>query len=171
MGQELSATPLQVLAAHAILANGGQRISPHLLLDVGGAPPPRQVLVSRVVEESSARWLVQGPMVEVVKRGTGKQARLPDAAVFGKTGTAQKASADGAGYSNRNLSSFIGGAPAENPRLLVLISVDDPRGADQFGGSVAAPYVAAILKKGLAIYRPAPQGAAIQLTVEPVETE
>ncbi|SFJ17343.1 peptidoglycan D,D-transpeptidase FtsI family protein [Planctomicrobium piriforme] len=173
MGQELAATPLQVLAAHAILANGGQRISPHLLLRTNGDRPiPRQVIVSRVVSADSANWLVTGPMVEVVQRGTGKLAKIPDVTVFGKTGTAQKAHNDERGYSSsRNLSSFVGGASAENPRLLVLVSVDEPQGADQFGGSVAAPYVAAILKTGLAVVGNKPQTAPVTLSAKPEAVE
>lgn len=171
MGQEIAATPLQVIAAHAILANRGARVSPHLLLTTAdGLPVPRQVLMTPVVSASSADWVVQGPLVEVVQRGTGKQARLAEVAVFGKTGTAQKAKEHGAGYStSRHLSSFVGGAPAEHPRLLVLVSVDEPRGAEQFGGSVAAPFVAAILKKGLSLLGPEPQQQApvVRLAEQP----
>ncbi|WP_437229042.1 peptidoglycan D,D-transpeptidase FtsI family protein [Planctomicrobium sp. SH661] len=153
MGQELAATPMQMITAHATLANQGVRVSPHLVLkSLNDSPQARQVLVSRVLGADAASWVVQGPMLEVVQRGTGKLAQLPDVDVFGKTGTAQKQATDGKGYSStRNFSSFIGGASADDPQLLVLVSVDEPRGTDQFGGSVAAPFVAAILKQGMAI--------------------
>jgi cell division protein FtsI/penicillin-binding protein 2 len=126
------------------------------------------VIVSQIVNSEIADWVVQGPMVEVVERGTGKQARLAGTTVFGKTGTAQKARSGKPGYSTeRHLSSFVGGANANDPRLLVLVSVDEPQGADQYGGSVAAPYVAAILKQGLLI-EPLPSGPSpVKLASEP----
>jgi cell division protein FtsI/penicillin-binding protein 2 len=169
MGQELSCTPLQLIAAHAILANHGQRISPHLWLSsLSSKETARPVIVSQIVNSEIADWVVQGPMVEVVERGTGKQARLAGTTVFGKTGTAQKARSGKPGYSTeRHLSSFVGGANANDPRLLVLVSVDEPQGADQYGGSVAAPYVAAILKQGLLI-EPLPSGPSpVKLASEP----
>jgi cell division protein FtsI/penicillin-binding protein 2 len=152
MGQELAATPLQVLAAHAVLANHGRRITPHLLLTTTpGTAPGRKVVVSQVVSPESADWLVQGPLLDVVQKGTGNKARLPGIEVFGKTGTAQKANVDDEGYSSgRHFSSFVCGAPADDPRLLVLVSVDEPEGDDQFGGIVAAPFAAAILEQALA---------------------
>jgi|GEM_PF-268004 len=170
MGHEISATPMQMLAAHAVLANRGQRVSPHLLLKtMPAASGPRPAVVSRVVEAEPCDWLVQGPLVDVVEHGTGRLAKLPGETVFGKTGTAQKTLQDEQGYSSsRHVSSFIGGIPAGDPRLLVLISVDEPQGADQFGGSVAAPYVAAILKAGLTLLDQAePAPAPVQLVVDP----
>jgi cell division protein FtsI/penicillin-binding protein 2 len=167
MGQELSCTPMQLIAAHAILANHGQRISPHLWLEtLGEQELLRPVIVSQIVRPEVADWVVRGPLVDVVERGTGKQARLPGRTVFGKTGTAQKANTEG--YSSeRHLSSFIGGANAEDPQLLVLVSVDEPQGADQFGGSVAAPYVAAILKAGLDIDAVPSGPSPVRLAREP----
>ncbi|MCA9000247.1 MAG: penicillin-binding protein 2, partial [Planctomycetaceae bacterium] len=150
MGHELAVTPLQMIAAHAVLANGGRKISPHLLMMTDSREPEaRQVVVSRVVREEVADWVVREPMAAVVQRGTGKQARLEGITVFGKTGTAQKTDPENGGYvSDRHISSFVCGAPAENPRLLVLVMVDEPQG-QQYGGSVAAPTAARILKRGL----------------------
>ncbi|WP_437188234.1 peptidoglycan D,D-transpeptidase FtsI family protein [Planctomicrobium sp. SH668] len=171
MGQELAATPLQILVAHSVLANHGLRVSPHLILDVTtkvGSPRPTNVLMNRIVGSESADWVVQGPMLEIVERGTGKQAYVSGRDIFGKTGTAQKLAEDGQSYSQtRNFSSFVGGADADAPRLMVLVSVDEPRGTDQFGGSVAAPYVAEILKSGMEIVQKekvrSPEKAASEL--------
>ena len=90
-------------------------------------------------------------MTEVIKRGTGKKARLDDYTVFGKTGTAQKRDPLTGTYSNRrHVSSFVGGAPAANPRVLVLVMVDEPAtGGEHFGGDIAAPPAREILHKAL----------------------
>lgn len=152
MGQELSATPLQVIAAHAVLANRGLRITPHLVLDTAGASHASDVVSSRIVTEETARWLVAGPLAEVVSRGTGQRARLEGVRVFGKSGTAQKFDPATGRYSaTRHVSSFVCGAPADDPRVLVLVSVNEPTaGGSDFGGIVAAPVAADILRAALA---------------------
>ena len=90
-------------------------------------------------------------MTEVVKRGTGRKAKLSDYTVFGKTGTAQKRDPATGLYSNQlHVSSFVGGAPAANPRVLVLVMVDEPATAgEHFGGDIAAPPAREILQKAL----------------------
>lgn len=152
MGHELAATPLQMIAAHAVLANGGRRVSPHLLMMTSDrSPQTKQVVVSQVVSRETAEWMVREPMAQVVQRGTGRQARLDGVTVFGKTGTAQKTDPVTGGYAaDRHVSSFVCGAPAEDPQILVLVVVDEPQG-EQYGGSVAAPSAARILQHGLRI--------------------
>jgi cell division protein FtsI/penicillin-binding protein 2 len=85
-------------------------------------------------------------MVEVITRGTGQKAKLKGYTVFGKTGTAQKLD-DHGGYSHtRHIGSFVCGAPARDPRAIVLVAVDEPtKGGSQFGGIVAAPAAADML--------------------------
>ncbi|REJ84432.1 MAG: penicillin-binding protein 2 [Planctomycetota bacterium] len=155
MGQELSATPLQVVTAHAVLANGGRMITPHLFASGRHpAPSPRNVVTSRVIGEEAANWVVRVPLVQVVERGTGRKAALEDFQVFGKSGTAQKFDAATGQYSHtRHVCSFVCGAPADDPRLLVLVTVDEPTvGGPHFGGTVAAPAAAQILRRAL-LYR------------------
>lgn len=157
MGQELSVTPLQLLTAHAVLANGGRLIRPTLvnrspdLLVPGG----KENLVasgldieSNLLRPETARWLVQEPMRQVVERGTGKGARIPGFSMFGKTGTAQKLDAETGTYSDKAwVVSFVCGAPAENPRVLVLVMVDEPTAPGiHYGGTVAAPTAAKIVQ-------------------------
>ena len=145
MGQEVSATPLQILAAHAALANGGCWKTPHLLLKGRPSLSRDAARASQeavdVVSAETAHWLVQGPLTAVVDHGTGTKAKRPNIHVFGKTGTAQKIDPETKEYSHsRYVSSFVCGAPAEHPEALLLISVDEPtQGASQFGGAVAAP--------------------------------
>jgi cell division protein FtsI/penicillin-binding protein 2 len=92
-------------------------------------------------------------MVAVVNEGTGKSAKLEKWQVFGKTGTAQLAESNERGYSERDyIASFVAGAPAEDPQVIVLVSICKPKvslGKGYTGGTVAAPVAAKILEKTL----------------------
>jgi cell division protein FtsI (penicillin-binding protein 3) len=164
MGQELAVTPLQMICAHSALANNGTLISPKLVLRTLAATAGNQTelslaipVVSRATDYTSARWLVQGPMVEVVRRGTGTRANLRGYSVFGKTGTAQKLDRQTGGYSaDKYVGSFLCGAPASAPRVLVLVVVDEPSTGSHYGGTVAAPAAAEILRQTLAHLRVPP---------------
>ncbi len=161
MGQEIAATPLQMIAAHAALANGGLLITPHLVLrDRGKASnrEPTGVLATKILDPSTARWMVTGPMVEVVRRGTARKAAIDGLTVFAKTGTAQKYDpATGAYSTDRYVTSCLCGAPADAPRLLVLVTVDEPTSKDApFGGKVAAPAASDILRRALDALRSPP---------------
>lgn len=149
MGQELSTTPLQLIAAYGALVNGGKWIAPHLVLGSEEAEASR--IVSDVISPEISQWLVQEALTEVVTKGTGRKAKLNGYEVFGKTGTAQKLDPVTGTYSHEKyMSSFICGAPAQNPRVLVLVSVDEPSlGSDRYGGTVAAPAATAILEHAL----------------------
>ena len=148
MGQEIATTPLQVAAAHAALANHGTYLSPHLLLQIEGEGVEKPTIIGRdIVSRGTADWLVTHPMTEVVTRGTGKKAQIPGYTVFGKTGTAQKLESNGTYSHSRHIGSFACGAPANDPKAIVLIAVDEPTaGPSTFGGVVAAPAAADILK-------------------------
>ena len=162
MGQELAVTPLQLITAHAALANGGRLVRPHLLRDAGaqsGIASPSPLYTVNTVEATAqvetsildghvCDWLVQHPMQQVVDRGTGKSARIKGLNIFGKTGTAQKMDPQTGTYSDKAwVLSFVCGAPAEQPRVLVLVMVDEPRTAGtHYGGTVAAPTAARILE-------------------------
>lgn len=154
MGQEVSATPLQVLVSLATLANGGRAITPHLLRSTTGTEPlARNIITKQLVGETTAAWIVQTALVGVVERGTGQNARIKGLSVFGKSGTAQKFDAATGQYSqSRYVSSFACGAPADAPRAVVLVSINEPTaGPSYYGGTVAAPTAAAILQKALSI--------------------
>ena len=145
-GQGLTATPLQVVAAMGAIANGGTLMRPMLVrrvldpsdgsvLDQGSPTPVRRV-VSATTAATMTRWLIG--VVEDAD-GTGKRARPEGWRVAGKTGTAQKPDPVSGGYSaDRNFSSFVGFAPAESPRVVIGIFIDEPKG-ETYGGEVAAP--------------------------------
>lgn len=162
MGQELAVTPIQLIAAHAALANGGRLVRPHLLLEsadrLSSSPLAAVETVqatapveSTVLHRRIAEWIVQHPMKQVVERGTGRAARKDRLSLFGKTGTAQKVDEATGGYSDsRHVCSFVCGAPAESPEVLVLVMVDEPTaGSGHYGGTVAAPAAADILESSL----------------------
>jgi cell division protein FtsI (penicillin-binding protein 3) len=89
-------------------------------------------------------------LIKVVTEGTGKNANLLEYDVAGKTGTSQKAGVEGKWYSHQKyVGSFIAYAPAEQPRLCVLVMINEPKNGAYYGGTVAAPVVGEILKRSL----------------------
>jgi cell division protein FtsI/penicillin-binding protein 2 len=153
MGQELAVTPLQLLTAHAALANGGQlrrptllrrSLQPELATADTATVAAGEAVDSLLLSRETAEWLVREPMRQVVERGTAKAARLPGISLFGKTGTAQKLDPETGTYSDRAwVVSFVCGAPAEAPRVVVLVMVDEPTAPGiHYGGTVAAPTAA-----------------------------
>lgn len=155
MGQELAVTPLQLITAHAAIANGGKLIRPRLVRSNDGDSvnlvAPTVDVETPLLSSDHCNWLVQHPMKGVVERGTGKSAKTPGISMFGKTGTAQKLDPDTGTYSDHAwVLSFLCGAPAENPEVLVLVMVDEPsENGVQYGGTVAAPAAAKILQSTL----------------------
>ena len=146
MGHGVAVTAVQMAAAYATVANGGVWLQPHVVDRVGSSTRPavaaRRVLAPRVAHQ------VMAMMRDVVVEGTGQEAALPGYQVAGKTGTAAKPDPSG-GYSKTDyVASFAGVVPATNPRLVVLVTVDEPRGAI-WGGVVAAPAFAEIARFGL----------------------
>ena len=158
MGHEIATTPLQLITAHAALANGGELVRPRIVLqDQQDANYAVSRMTTPTVSRETARWIIEHPMQEVVVRGTGKKARIPGYHVFGKTGTAQCLSADGGYVHGKYISSFVCGAPVESPRLLTLVVVNQSSvGGETFGGKVAAPAAANILRKSLVYLRISP---------------
>ena len=132
-GQGITVTPVQLVAAMATFANGGRRVTPRLHAVDPREPlePGPQVVSPRTADAVLAMLRI------VVTEGTGSLAALPNAPVAGKTGTAQKVK-DG-GYSQKDyIASFVGIAPAVNPRFVIGVFIDEPQGAHT-GGLVAAP--------------------------------
>ena len=158
MGHEVATTPLQLITAHAALANGGQLVRPRIVLpDQQDSTARLKAITEPTVASETARWIIEHPMQEVVTRGTGKKARIPGYHVFGKTGTAQCLSPDGGYVHGKYISSFVCGAPAESPRLLALVVVNQSSvGGETFGGKVAAPAAANILRQSLVYLRISP---------------
>jgi len=141
IGQGISVTAIQLASVYGAIANGGLWIQPHLVDHVQGvelpAPKTRRILPRTVDRE------LLGMLKGVVSdAGTGAAAEIPGYTVAGKTGTAQKPGPHGY-IPGAYVATFIGMVPARNPRVVVLVTVDDPRGA-YYGGVVAAPAFAQI---------------------------
>ncbi|MBS0260401.1 MAG: penicillin-binding protein 2 [Planctomycetes bacterium] len=172
MGQELAATPLQIITAFAALANGGTLMTPRLIVhDDDEANRSHVRLVSRVVDAQAADWVRREALAAVVTRGTGKKAAISGYEIFGKTGTAQKQDPKTGLYSRElHMSSFVCGGPVDNPRALVLISVDQPSvsvAGEHFGGSVAAPAAGELLHHCLTRLKVPPNGKLIRSALLP----
>jgi cell division protein FtsI/penicillin-binding protein 2 len=146
IGHGVAVTPVQMAAAYAAVANNGVWLEPHLVDRVGAdqrpAVPARRILTRGVARQ------VMAMMRDVVIEGTGTAAALPGYQVAGKTGTAAKPDPDGGYSTSRYVASFVGVVPATNPRLVVLVTVDEP-GSAIWGGVVAAPAFAEIARFGL----------------------
>jgi cell division protein FtsI (penicillin-binding protein 3) len=138
-GQGVSVTPLQLSRALAGIANGGEMPTPHFLLEVPGSKyPPRAWPLKRAISAETAQQ-VNTMLEQVVTDGTGTEAAVRGYSVAGKTGTAQKAVPGGRGYSGgKYVGSFIGYLPSQDPRVLVCVTIDEPRNG-YYGGTVAAP--------------------------------
>ena len=141
IGQGISVTAIQLASVYGAIANGGVWIQPHLVDHVQGerAPAPRR---RRILSPSVNRTLLQMLKGVVSEGGTAQLAEIPGYTVAGKTGTAQVPGPRG--YEpGKYVATFVGVVPARDPRLVVLVSVDQPHGAI-FGGVVAAPAFAQI---------------------------
>jgi cell division protein FtsI (penicillin-binding protein 3) len=135
IGLGIAVTPMQMAAAYSAVANGGFRATPHLVEKIGARRAP-VAPGRRIVTKATARK-VMTMLRDVVLQGTGTEAAIPGYTVAGKTGTANVPTSHG--YSTTEyVASFVGIVPAKHPRLVVLVMIDEPRGAI-FGGVVAAP--------------------------------
>jgi cell division protein FtsI (penicillin-binding protein 3) len=149
-GQEVSVTPLQMVAAANVIATSGYLMRPRLVLGFSGSdgslvPTLSPEPVRRVIGEETARRMTD-ILIDVVEKGTGKNAALRGYRVAGKTGTAQKAVPGG--YSKTDfIASFVGFAPAKGPELTALVILDSPEG--DHSGSRAAAVFARIVERSL----------------------
>lgn len=148
IGQGLSVTPVQMAALYSAIANGGKLVKPRLVERVDGREVARvKPERKRVVSTKTAKLLTR--MLErVVSGGSGSKAQVPGYRIAGKTGTAAKVEPNGLYSTERYVASFVGFAPAQQPRIVVFVAVDEPQG-EIFGGVVAAPLFAQITKAAL----------------------
>ena len=151
MGYETTITPLGLASAYATLARDGERRPLRLRADDIAV----QTEPTHIVTAETARWLRTGPLTEVVRRGTASRAWAPGPVVWGKTGTAQKYDRELGRYvHDRATCLFVGGIPADRPRLVVALVVDAPMtGPGTAGGSVAAPAAGRLLRDTLTLLR------------------
>ena len=159
MGHEVAVTPLQLVMAHAAIANGGLLMPPRLVkrvwslgvdgVQVDQAPP--ELAAPRRVYDAALAASLQEAMTRTMTDGTGKGSQLDGYTSAGKTGTAEKL-VNGRYSNDHNVGSFVGWAPASpgvRAELVCLFVTDDPTKNGRFGSQVAAPYAARILQGAL----------------------
>lgn len=151
MGQELTVTPLQMLMAHAALANRGEFQQPRLVLKAGHSTATEKSaqLAMPLIDPVLADWVIRDPMRRVLTEGTGQRVDVDGLDIFGKTGTSQVYDPELGTYSpTKTVCSFVCGIPTQNPELIVLVAVDQPtQGTSHYGSNVAAPAAVKMLKK------------------------
>ncbi|MGI6550268.1 MAG: stage V sporulation protein D [Syntrophomonadales bacterium] len=152
-GQANAVTPIQLITAASAIANGGTLMKPHLLKQV--LTPDGEVKssvtptkVRQVISKETADELCL-VLEGVVQNGSGRNAYVEGYRVAGKTGTAQKIAPGGGYMSNEYVASFLGIAPANDPRLVCLVVIDAPQGYPYYGGWVAAPVVREVMADSL----------------------
>ncbi len=145
IGQSISVTPLQLLRAVCAIANGGYLVNPSIVKEIELLENEQDDIQmeegNRIISLETAN-AVKDMMLAVVEGGTGTRAQIEGVNVCGKTGTAEKANKNGVGYSEgRQITSFIGFAPYEDPQVAIIVVVDEPQGGENaiWGGTVAAP--------------------------------
>jgi cell division protein FtsI/penicillin-binding protein 2 len=159
-GQGIAVTPMQMARAYCAVANGGLMLRPYIIKEIH--KPDGSIdqafgptIVRRVISTETAS-IVTRDLEGVVTEGTGKNADVPGYRVCGKTGSAQKAGPGGHGYGGgRVVASFAGFLPMSDPRIVLLVAVDEPKGS-HFGATVAAP-----------VFQGAAQNAMWRLKVPP----
>ncbi len=162
IGQGVSVTGLQMLAAYNTMANGGQYVAPklvHATVDSAGQKHLTPPSVRRRVISPETTAAVNTMLTEVVKQGTGKAATIDGYTVAGKTGTARKPIEGGRGYeAGAYFASFAGFVPAEKPAITIIAVLDEP-GTSIYGGTSAAPVFAEVARYALRHLRipPPPQ--------------
>jgi cell division protein FtsI (penicillin-binding protein 3) len=149
-GYGLSVNALHLVRAYAALGNDG--LMPHLRLTMDQPLQPPQ----RAVSGETARELRRMLELVVMRGGTASRAAIPGYRVAGKTGTVRKVAATGGYDADRHQSVFIGMVPAENPRLIGLVMIDEPGAGDYYGGVVAAPVFSTVLQGALRLLQIAP---------------
>ncbi len=139
-GQGVSVTPIQLARALGAIANGGQLVTPHFLDSLPDSPEKAIVWPKKQSISAETAAQMRDVLQAVVTEGTGSAARVTGYTVAGKTGTAQKARTDGVpGYAaGKYVASFSGFVPAEDPAVLIIVTLDEPSNSI-FGGTVAAP--------------------------------
>lgn len=158
-GQGISVTPIELLDAFSSIANGGVRMEPHVVDSIETSDgktiiiPPKKL--GQVISEKTAKVMTE-ILVDTVNKGEASYARLKDYRIAGKTGTASIAK-DGHYDQSKTIASFIGFAPADNPKFTMLVIMQEPT-SSIYGAETAAPIFFSIAKDILAHYDIPPTG-------------
>jgi cell division protein FtsI (penicillin-binding protein 3) len=160
MGHEIGVTPMQLVAAYGAVVNGGMLYRPKIIQRLVNEKGEELYslhpqTVRRVISESTSKQMREILSKVVKPGGTGTKAFCPEWAILGKTGTTKKIDPATHQYSStRYIGSFCGAAPADNPRVVCLVTVDEPdKQKAYYGGTVACPAVREVLKKCMTVLK------------------
>ena len=151
-GQSIAVTPLQLITAASASINGGKLMQPYFVSEIKSADGMTQkkvepTVVRQVISESTSATMRS--ILESVVHEKVAAAQIEGYTVGGKTGTAQKYGESGEILRDAHISSFIGFAPADDPKIIVLVIVDEPQYSSHFGSVIAAPYAKMVLEDSL----------------------
>jgi cell division protein FtsI (penicillin-binding protein 3) len=154
-GQGFSLTPLKLAQLHAAIANGGLLVKPHVVVGLVDTQNPEQLQLAkpeakRIFSPETCQ-IVLAKMAEVMNSSSGAPVRIPGYRMAGKSGTAEKASPTGGYYEDIKIVSFVAVLPLEDPKYLVMALIDEPKGKDVYGSSVAGPLVKSVTEALIAI--------------------
>lgn len=161
-GQSIAVTPLQLAKAYCAVANSGLMMRPFIVQEIRGLDGKTEVafaprVVRRVISAETAS-MVSEMLCAVVTGGTGKNARVDGYRVAGKTGSAQKAIEGGGGFAaGKFVASFIGFLPVTDPKVMILVAVDEPKGT-HWGATVAAPVFQQVAREAMWRMKVRPDG-------------
>jgi cell division protein FtsI (penicillin-binding protein 3) len=163
-GYEVAATPLQIAAAYAAVANGGVLMKPYIVKQIVDdhndvVYENRPQVVRRVISKGTAQALTEF-FVGAVERGTGQTAKLPGVTIAGKTGTSRKHN-EGRYEIGKYTASFVGFYPANAPKVVCLVMLDNPREGGYTGGIASAPIFKGIVEKTVATSKRFVQKSAV----------
>ena len=154
MGYEIAVTPLQLVTAYSAIANGGELLEPHLVKEVravdGKVTYRAETRAVRRVMSGEVARTVQQMLLAVVQQGTATRADLATFEVAGKSGTARRTSTNAGYTAGSYTASFVGLFPGDDPQYVVLVKLDNPKGAHYAGGEIAAPVTRIVLRAALA---------------------
>ncbi len=162
-GQGIAVTSIQLVQAVGAIANGGKLYQPYLVDGVvqksGEVRKNQPKLINSQVVSSQAAAQTASMMTRVVEKGSGWATKMPGYSIAGKTGTAQVPKADGTGYEEvKNIGSFVGFAPVEDPKFVMLVRIDYPK-VEGFAEKTAVPAFATVAKALMKYYQIPPKGS------------
>ncbi len=152
-GQRFKVTPIQMITAVSAVANGGYLVTPHVVKEIVSESEDGNPTVVKTIESGVKRQVISKEtsqemcqlLEQAVAVGSGRNAYVKGYRVAGKTGTSEKLASESTTGEEEYIASFIGFAPADDPQIAILVMLDEPNGAEYFGGLTAAPVAGKIL--------------------------